>query len=435
MNKIDFNKILNRENEIMLIKEMLYNFELKKKELNIVRGIYIYGETGCGKTHFINNILNEMNYDVITYDSSDVRNKQIINNITKNNLSDRNIFDLFENKKRKIAIIMDEIDGMNNGDKGGINSLIKLVRPKKTKKQMNEEIANVPIIIIGGVHINKKISELMKTTLNIRLYSPVDYQIIKILNNLFVNEATPNLNVIKDFINQDLRKLTLIYNIYVKNRTKFFNILNILSKKTIYKDPKDVIKDMFNECYSLKEHNKLNETDRTTISLLWHENIIDKLPINTHTSGKDMIDLYYKFLENYCFADYIDRITFQKQIWQFNEMSSLIKTMYNNKLYHENIINLVPSKKNIKNKNLLENDIKSTSNDIRFTKILTKYSTEYNNKIFLNELCIKMNLDIKDLLCYAESVYKNNDCDNIIKNNEELYNKLDIIRLEKFKNR
>ena len=32
---------------------------------------------------------------------------------------------------------MDEIDGMNNGDKGGINSLIKLIRPKKTKKQLS----------------------------------------------------------------------------------------------------------------------------------------------------------------------------------------------------------------------------------------------------------------------------------------------------------
>ena len=28
---------------------------------------------------------------------------------------------------------MDEIDGMNNGDKGGINSLIKLIRPKRPK--------------------------------------------------------------------------------------------------------------------------------------------------------------------------------------------------------------------------------------------------------------------------------------------------------------
>ena len=40
-------------------------------------------------------------------------------------------------------------------------------------------------------------------------------------------------------------------------------------------------------------------------------------------------------LDNMCFSDYIDRITFQKQIWQFNEMSSLIKTFKNNKLYHE----------------------------------------------------------------------------------------------------
>ena len=48
---------------------------------------------------------------------------------------------------------------------------------------------------------------------------------------------------------------------------------------------------------------------------------------------------YLKQLDNICFADYIDRITFQKQIWQFNEMSSLIKTFKNNKLYHETIKN------------------------------------------------------------------------------------------------
>ena len=55
---------------------------------------------------------------------------------------------------------MDEIDGMNNGDKGGINSLIKLIRPKKTKKQKLEEITLNPIICIGNYHIDKKIKEL-----------------------------------------------------------------------------------------------------------------------------------------------------------------------------------------------------------------------------------------------------------------------------------
>ena len=52
---------------------------------------------------------------------------------------------------------------------------------------------------------------------------------------------------------------------------------------------------------------------------------------------KDNIKYYLEILENICYADYIDRITFQKQIWQFNEMSCLLKIFYNNKIFHENI--------------------------------------------------------------------------------------------------
>jgi hypothetical protein len=45
------------------------------------------------------------------------------------------------NKKiKKIAIVMDEVDGMNNGDKGGITSLIKLIRQKKTKNKKKETV-------------------------------------------------------------------------------------------------------------------------------------------------------------------------------------------------------------------------------------------------------------------------------------------------------
>jgi len=53
-------------------------------------------------------------------------------------MSDRNVLSMFTSKVKPIAILMDEIDGMNNGDKGGINALIKLIRPKKTKKQKLE---------------------------------------------------------------------------------------------------------------------------------------------------------------------------------------------------------------------------------------------------------------------------------------------------------
>ena len=49
-------------------------------------------------------------------------------------MAEKNTISLFNNKSKPLAIIMDEIDGMNNGDKGGINALIKLIRPKKNEK-------------------------------------------------------------------------------------------------------------------------------------------------------------------------------------------------------------------------------------------------------------------------------------------------------------
>ena len=78
---------------------------------------------------------------MLLLDSSDIRNKNIIDLITNENMSSINVHSMFTKVKKKIVIVMDDIDGMNNGDKGGINSLIKIIRPKKTKKQKNEEIS------------------------------------------------------------------------------------------------------------------------------------------------------------------------------------------------------------------------------------------------------------------------------------------------------
>jgi len=149
MENININKLLDREEEANKFKKILCDFEKTKSELTTKRGIYIYGEPGTGKTQFVLNLLNELNYDTIRYDAGDVRNKSIMETITNHNMSDKNIMSLFYKKVKQIAIVMDEIDGMNNGDKGGINSLIKIIRPKKTKKQRTEEITMNPIICIG----------------------------------------------------------------------------------------------------------------------------------------------------------------------------------------------------------------------------------------------------------------------------------------------
>ena len=125
MNILNLNQILGREEDALKMKDLLKTFDQNKHNLLLKKGIYIYGEPGTGKTEFIMNVLKELDYDVIKYDAGDIRNKNIIDTITKHNMSDKNIMSIFNKKVKKIAIVMDEIDGMNNGDKGGINTLIK----------------------------------------------------------------------------------------------------------------------------------------------------------------------------------------------------------------------------------------------------------------------------------------------------------------------
>jgi hypothetical protein len=420
MEQLNLNNILERNEEEKCLIESLNYFEKNKKNVLTKRGLYVYGAPGSGKTNFVKNILNKLNYDIIGFDAGDVRNKSIIENITKNNMSDTNIISMFKKEKKKIAILMDEIDGMNGGDKGGINSLIKLIRPKKTKKQKQEDTTMTPIICIGNYHVDKKISEMMKVCTTIEIKIPTETQIEKIINMLMPKLENTLLKNMITFINGDLRKVKSTFDIYKNQQTILKNkIINTMFQPKSYnEDTKQITKKLLTNYYELDKHMLvMNETDRTSVGLLFHENIIDiiqKIP------KEIAIPFYINILNNICIADYIDRITFQKQIWIFNEMSSLIKTFYNNKLLSA----------------FQHNKKKETINEkVRFTKVLTKYSTEYNNMLFTQNLCDELNMDKKDMFSYFLNLRKNNTLDEIYElfNNDNFtINKLDINRIYRY---
>jgi len=417
MEGLNINKIFCREENDSNMKKILQDFELNKNDLLFKKGIYIYGDPGTGKTSFVTKILKELNYDIIKYDAGDIRNTSVIEDITKHNMSDKNIMSLFHKKIKKIAIVMDEIDGMNNGDKGGINTLIKLIRPKKTKKQKLEETTINPIICIGNYKVDKKIKELMKVCNIIELKPPTQPQISTVIESLMPDVTSEIKDKITSYVQGDLRKIDNIYKLYTKKSDTFsFDIIEkVLQIKSYSDDTKKITNKLINNYYPIKEHNNImNETDRTSVGLLWHENIIDVID---KIDKSQSVNFYLKQLDNVCFADYIDRITFQKQIWQFNEMSSLIKTFKNNKLYHETI----------------QNKQKYNPTEVRFTKVLTKYSTEYNNSLFIQKLCQRLGMDKKDLFGVFIGL-KNNYDDNEIVNLLENYeiSKLDINRMYRY---
>lgn len=406
---IDFNEIFERTEIVAKVKRLLKEFNEKRNDFGIKRGIYVYGSPGCGKTEFVNQLLKDMLYDAVRYDAGDIRNKSVIDTITKHNMSDQSVLSIFGKTPKRIAVVMDEIDGMNTGDKGGITSLIKLIRPKKTKKQKTEDYTMNPIICIGNYDMDKKIKEIMKVCHVIELPTPTICQMKSLIGETMPELSYKLIEKIANFTQCDIRKFMLLYEIYTKDST----ILTEETLDTIFKpkmcseNSKVIVNRLFANNYSIAQHTSVvSETDRTIVGLLWHENVVDRIFQQHNMYNRAGGEFYETILKNICFADYIDRITFQKQIWIFNEMSSLIKTFYNNELYND-------YKKRDKNPVAAAYCDENGGGSIRFTKVLTKYSTEYNNILFIQHMCNEMLMDKKDLIEFFNQIKCNNDEDAI----------------------
>ena len=394
MNCLDLNTIFNRNTTSEKIKNILSQFDDNCKDIDFKKGIYIYGSPGTGKTRFVIDLLKQLNYDVVKYDAGDVRNKSLIDSITCDNVSRHNVLDMMHGRVRKIAILMDEIDGMHKGDKGGISALVKLIRQKKTKKQKSEHITLNPIICIGNYYMDKKIKELMKVCNVFELETPTPDQIETIFNKLMPSSSPTILKQMIHYSQGDLRKVEFLHQLHLKKPEILTsdNIQHIFHAKFYNEDYGKIAKQLFDKRLSIGQHEDfMNDNDRTTVALLWHENVPERIGI---LPQELQLPFYLKLVDNICFADYIDRITFQSQIWVFNEMSTFIKTFYNNYLFHSFF----------EKRPITEMQAIQKMDEVRFTKILTKYSTEYSNQQFLYMLCQELEMEKKDVVALFQEL-------------------------------
>ena len=412
MDTLNINNLLDREKLKESIIQCITTTQLSLSELNTKRIIYLHGAPGIGKTYFIEQLLNELNYDIIHFETEQNRNSTNFDFIKEFNMSNHNVLELLKGKRKKLCVLMDNIDAFHCGDKGVLPNLIKLLRPKKTIKQKKEAFCKNIIICIGNNSNDKKIIELKKICYSFELSTPTNLQLSNIIK-LIVNNGSESLrHKIVLFIENDLRKLTYVIDMYSKfNIKEMEDILDTLVNKHYCDGSKEATRYLLTNNIDMSRHEEIiHESDRTIIGLLYHENIIDYI----NEKNPQMIELYTEMLNNFCLGDFFDKITFQKQIWQFNEMTSLIKIITNNHLFCENI---------------KPGPIK----DIRFTKVLTKYSTEYNNIVFIINLCQKMSIDKIDLLEFFNQNWQNfSEEDYLYYEQRYEIKKLDIMRLVRY---
>lgn len=134
-------EIRGQEESIKKILIFLKNFPNKKKS------IVINGPPGVGKTSIVHALKKETKSEIFEINSSDLRNKEKLMETLNPATKQQSLF-----HKNKI-ILVDEVDGISAVDKGGLTTLISLIKE-----------TDHPIICTSNDLWSKKLSDLRKVS-------------------------------------------------------------------------------------------------------------------------------------------------------------------------------------------------------------------------------------------------------------------------------
>jgi replication factor C subunit 1 len=113
-----------------------YNFQKRGPDgSGGFRAIIIHGPPGIGKTTAAHLAAKLAGFDVIESNASDTRSKKLVETGLHEVLNNKSLLGYFagdgkdvDKQKKNIVLIMDEVDGMSAGDRGGVGALAKVCK-------------------------------------------------------------------------------------------------------------------------------------------------------------------------------------------------------------------------------------------------------------------------------------------------------------------
>ena len=165
--------------------------------------------------------------------------------------------------------------------------------------------------------------------------------------------------------------ISLIEQVKLSKNKKIEELLNSLDKKHQDNYLNDSVFNILNSYKGVEEITRTFNSDKNLIGLNINENIFDFMK-NYKNDEKSKFEILKDIFSYMSFSDFFDKEIFSNCSYTLQEYNAVFKCC-------------VPSF--LLNEQTKYSTLKFTNNDIKFTKILSKFSLQYNNyknKIFIN---------------------------------------------------
>lgn len=343
-------QICGNKSSVLKLKNWLSNWEQNRKNgfktagrdgTGVFRSAMLYGPPGIGKTTAAHLVAKDAGYDVLEQNASDVRSKSLLNAGVKNSLDNLSVFGFFKSKMeqggpngKKFVIIMDEVDGMSGGDRGGVGQLASFCRKTST-----------PMILICNERNLPKMRPFDRVCLDIQFRRPDANSIKARLMTIAVREKFKlNPNVIEKLVQAtrgDIRQIINLLSTITKTSKQIDhdNITEISAawEKTVALKPFDIAHklldgriytDSGSQNFTLNDKIALYFDDFDFAPLMIQENYLNTRPSNLK-SGETHLEAAARAAESISQSNLVERkIRSSEQLWSLLPLHAVLSSVY-----------------------------------------------------------------------------------------------------------
>lgn len=331
--------------------------------------VLLYGEPGVGKTTLAHRCLRKKSLKIIEFNASHTRSGTSFRKLILPLLREGGIVNMLETGKRGgIGIILDEIDGLSQGEKGGLKELLDFLRAWKPSQE------STPLILISNTLDSRNLVQISKLCLTIPIREASHKQVEEWLGTSLSENSLKN-------VQGDLRLLQR-------------HVAGLEEPVELNEVPDGILPiawwTLYNEWDPLLDLD-IESHEANLAGLVMIENLNDRIE-STKGNSEEAWRLYRTLFEAYCKSDRADFWAFFHQCWNLLPLSQDLKLK-------------IPSLWLAYECKLNEAAKLPKPDNLRYTPVLTKQSAIFNSWKFMCEIADRDKIPVHMVppMCHIEA--------------------------------